>query len=135
MSRLEPPITPLTEPFWEGTRRRELLAQRCTACDRFIWYPRHACPGCLGAAMEWVALSGAGSIYTFNVMRKPGNPMMAAAVPYIVALVDLDEGVRMTTNIVGDDLDDLRCDQRVEVDWSIELGDGRRLPTFRPAAR
>ena len=48
--------------------------------------------------------------------------MMAAAVPYIVALVDLDEGVRMTTNIVGDDLDDLRCDQRVEVDWSIELG-------------
>ena len=131
MPRIEPPVTPLAEPYWNATRRNELVAQRCQDCDRFVWYPREACPGCLSADLEWAPLSGAGTIYTFNVMRKPGNPMMGDEVPYIIALVDLDEGIRMTTNVVGTELGSLRCDQRVQVDWSVELSDGRRLPVFR----
>ena len=131
MPRIEPPVTPLAEPYWNATRRNELVAQRCQDCDRFGWYPREACPGGLSADLEWAPLSGAGTIYTFNVMRKPGNPMMGDEVPYIIALVDLDEGIRMTTNVVGTELGSLRCDQRVQVDWSVELSDGRRLPVFR----
>ena len=131
MPRIEPPVTPLAEPYWDATRRRELVAQRCDACDRFVWYPREACPGCLSADLDWAPLAGTGSIYTFNVMRKPGNPMMGDDVPYVIALVDLDEGIRMTTNVVGADEGSLRCDQRVTVDWSEELSDGRRLPVFR----
>ena len=100
MPRIEPTPTPLSQPFWDATRDRRLLAQRCAMCDRYVWYPREHCPGCLRSELEWVELSGNGTIYTFNVMRKPGNPMMADAVPYVLALVDLDEGVRMTTNIV-----------------------------------
>jgi uncharacterized protein len=132
MPRIEPPVTPLAEPYWEATRREELVAQRCDACESFVWYPREACPGCLSADLRWAPLAGAGTIYTFNVMRKPGNPMMGDEVPYVVGLVDLDEGIRMTTNIVGADPGSLRCDQRVAVDWSMELSDGRRLPVFRP---
>jgi uncharacterized OB-fold protein len=132
MPRIEPPVTPLAEPYWEATRREELVAQRCDPCESFVWYPREACPGCLSADLRWAPLAGAGTIYTFNVMRKPGNPMMGDEVPYVVGLVDLDEGIRMTTNIVGADPGSLRCDQRVAVDWSMELSDGRRLPVFRP---
>lgn len=131
MPRIEPPVTPLTEPFWEASRRQELVAQRCGDCDGFVWYPREACTACLGDQLRWEPLAGTGTIYTFNVMRKPGNPMMADAVPYAVALVDLDEGIRMTTNIVGSDPATIRCDERVAVDWSEALPDGRRLPVFR----
>ena len=131
MPRIEPPVTPLAEPYWNATRRNELVAQRCQDCDRFVWYPREACPGCLSADLEWAPLSGAGTIYTFNVMRKPGNPMMGDEVPYVIALVDLDEGIRVSTNIIGADEGSVRCDQRVAVDWSVELSDGRRLPVFR----
>ena len=133
MPRIEPPVTPLAEPYWEATRREELVAQRCGSCDGFVWYPREACPHCLSADLRWEPLAGTGTIYTFNVMRKPGNPMMGDEVPYVVGLVDLDEGIRMTTNIVGADPSSLRCDQRVAVDWSEELSDGRRLPVFRRA--
>jgi uncharacterized OB-fold protein len=77
--------------------------------------------------------SGQGSIYTFNVMRRPGNPMMADEVPYVVALIDLDEGYRMLTNITGCAPEAIECGQRVEVAWDVELSDGRRLPTFAPA--
>lgn len=66
-------------------------------------------------------------------MRKPGNPMMADAVPYVIALVDLDEGVRMTSNIVGTAPEQVPCGQRVAVDWSVQLDDGRHLPMFAPA--
>lgn len=132
MPRIEPPVTPLAEPYWDATRRRELVAQRCEACGHFVWYPREACPGCLGSELTWAPLAGTGTIYTFNVMRKPGNPMMGDELPYVIALVDLDEGIRMTSNIVDADPGSLRCEQRVAVDWSLELSDGRRLPVFRP---
>lgn len=131
MPRIEPPVTPLAEPYWEATRRKELVAQHCDGCDRFVWYPREGCPGCLSPNLPWAPLAGTGRIYTFNVMRKPGNPMMGDEVPYSIALVDLDEGIRMTTNIVGTDLEALRCEQRVAVDWSVPLADGRYLPVFR----
>lgn len=131
MPRIEPPVKPLAEPYWDATRRRQLVAQRCDTCDRLIWHPREACPGCLSGELSWVPLAGTGTIYSFNVMHKPGNPMMGDEVPYVVALVDLDEGIRMATNIVGATGGSLRCDQRVRVDWSVELSDGRRLPVFR----
>jgi uncharacterized OB-fold protein len=133
MPRIEPPVSSLAEPFWEATRHEQLMVQRCESCDRFVWYPRERCPGCLGETLAWTPVTGTGTVYTYNVMRKPGNPMMADEVPYVIALVDLDEGVRVSTNIVGCAPEAVHCDQRVQVDWSVELDDGRRLPVFRPA--
>jgi uncharacterized OB-fold protein len=66
-------------------------------------------------------------------MRRPGNPMMADEVPYVVAIIDLDEGYRMLTNITGCAPEAIECGQRVEVAWDVELSDGRRLPTFVPS--
>ncbi|HEX5367361.1 MAG TPA: OB-fold domain-containing protein [Acidimicrobiales bacterium] len=133
MPRIEPPVTELSQPFWDATRERRLVAQRCQRCQRFVWYPRRACPGCLGHdTLRWEPVAGEGTIYTFNVMRRPGNPMMADEVPYVIALVDLDEGYRMSTNVVGTAPEAVACDQRVTVDWSTVLDDGRRLPMFTP---
>jgi len=81
-------------------------------------------------ALEWRESEGKGTVYSFNVMRVAGNPMMASDVPYVVALVDLDEGHRMLTNITGCDPSAVACGQRVSVTWDVEMSDGRRLPTF-----
>ena len=101
MPRIEPSATPLSEPFWEATRSKQLLVQRCEECGAAVWYPRERCSSCLGDQLRWTESTGDGTVYAFNVMRRPGNPMMADEVPYVLALVDLDEGYRMATNIVG----------------------------------
>lgn len=134
MPRLEPSSTPLSEPFWEATRSKQLLVQRCTECNGVVWYPRDRCTSCLSDQLQWVEASGRGEVHTFNVMRKPGNPMMADLTPYVIALVELEEGHRMATNVVGCEPEDVHCGMAVEVTWEVELSDGRRLPVFRPAS-
>lgn len=134
MPRLEPAATPLSEPFWEATRSEQLLVQRCEECGATVWYPRERCTSCLGDQLRWIESTGRGEVYTFNVMRKAGNPMMADQVPYVIALVDLEEGHRMATNIVGCEPEDVRCGMPVKVVWDVELSDGRRLPVFSPSA-
>ena len=133
MARIEPPATDLTTPFWDATRNEVLTAQFCSDCTRYVWYPRSFCPSCLSErVLAWREVSGTGTIYTFNIMRKPGNPMMRDETPYVIALIDLDEGYRMSTNIVGTAPEAVECGQRVQVDWSHVLSDGRRLPMFAP---
>ena len=134
MPRFEPHPTPTSEPFWEATRSQQLLVQRCDDCGAAVWYPRERCSTCLGEHLRWTPSAGTGAVYTFNVMRKAGNPMMAEEVPYVIALVDLDDGHRMATNITGCEPSAVRCGMRVRVAWDVELSDGRRLPTFRPDA-
>jgi uncharacterized OB-fold protein len=132
MPRIEPPVTPLTEPYWDATREERLLVQWCTACDAGIYWPRHVCPTCLGTDLTWRPAVGAGTVYACNVMHQPGNPMMADRVPYVLALVDLPEGVRIATNVVGCDPDDVQVGMAVKVGWE-PLSDGRNLPVFEPA--
>lgn len=132
MPRIEPPASPLTEAFWEATRERRLLVQWCDACSAGIYWPRAACPRCLSDQLTWKEATGQGTVYAANVMHQPGNPMMADRVPYVLALVDLAEGVRMATNIVGCDPDRVQVGMAVRVDWE-ELSDGRNLPVFAPA--
>lgn len=132
MPRLEPTATPLSEPFWEATRSKQLLVQRCDECGVAVWYPRERCSSCLSDQLRWIESTGRGEVYTFNVMHKAGNPMMADEAPYVLALVDLEEGHRMATNIVGCAPGDVHCGMAVEVSWELELSDGRGLPVFRP---
>jgi hypothetical protein len=128
--RLEPPVTATTEPFWEATRRRQLLMQWCVDCDRAIFFPREVCPGCLGSRLEWRPSPGTGSVYTYTVEHNPQNPGLTG--PYTIALIDLDEGVRMMSNVVGCPPEDVRVGMRVAIAWE-ELSDGRNLPQFEPA--
>jgi uncharacterized OB-fold protein len=133
-SRLPAPapaeITVETRPFWEGTARHALLLQRCDACGVTVWYPRSHCPDCGGRALTWREASGRGRIYSFTVVRR-GQGRYRDAAPYVLAYVELDEGVRMLTNVVDADLDRLEIGARVEVVFH-DTGEGTALPRFRP---
>lgn len=129
--RFQPPVSPAAEPFWAATRERQLVLQWCTACERPIHFPREACPRCLGDGLEFRPASGMGTVYAVSVMPKPANPTMAGRTPYAVALVDLDEGARTMTNVVGVEPSSVVVGQRVQVVWE-PLADGRHLALFVP---
>ena len=131
-TRMEPPVTPTTEEFWEATREGRLLVQWCNACDQPVFFPRETCPICLGADLGWRPSEGGGSVYTYTVEHKPMNPALGGGGPYVVALVDLEEGIRVMSNVVGCQPDKVEVGMPVRVTWE-ELSDGRRLPLFEPA--
>lgn len=125
-TRIEPPDD--ATAFWQATREKQLVIQWCLDCDRPVWFPREVCPGCLGMNLEYRPSAGKGEVYAASVHHVPGNPKMQP--PYVVALVALDEGVRMMSNIVGwDDPYDAAVGRRVTVAWE-PLSDGRNLPVF-----
>ena len=123
----------LTQPFWDATAREELLVQCCSACGTHIFYPRHNCTACGARSLEWVAARGTGSLYTYTVARRPTHAAFVDRVPYVIAVVELDEGPRMTTNLVDCAPEDVSVGMRVEVAFG-DLQDGLRLPFFRPVA-
>lgn len=130
-TRLEPPVTEVTEEFWDATRDERLLVQWCRSCDVAIFYPREVCPTCLGTDLEWRESTGLATVYAVSVQHRPAFPGLAERVPYAVALVDLDDGIRMMTNVVGCEPGSVHVDQRVSVCWEA-LSDGRNLPVFTP---
>jgi len=110
-----PAIDAGTRPFWDATRAHRLSIPRCRPCGRHHFYPRELCPHCHSQDLEWVDVSGRGEVYSYTIVRKPAGPMFAADVPYVVAMIALDEGPRMLTNIVTDDVEAVRIGDRVRV--------------------
>jgi uncharacterized OB-fold protein len=129
--RLAPPVSALTAPFWDATREQRLLLQWCRACERPVFYPREVCPVCLSTALEWRESPGEGTVYAVTVEHRAQQPGLASWAPYAVALVELDEGVRMLTNVIGIQPDRVAIGQRVAIAWE-PLQDGRHLPVFEP---
>ncbi len=121
-----------TIPFWTALRHGQLLLKHCTGCRRFHFYPRIICPFCSCDALEWKEASGRGEIYTYTVARRPAGPAFKASVPYVVALVQLDEGPRMMTNIVCDDPNEIRIGLRVAVQYD-DVTEDITLAKFRLA--
>jgi uncharacterized OB-fold protein len=117
--------------YWEATRSRRLVLPWCTSCDRPFWYPRAACPGCLGTDIEWREATGQGTVYAVSVQHNAALPEFKDQVPYAVALVELDEGVRFMSNIVTSDPTDVAVGQRVRLSWE-PIDDGRALAVFEP---
>jgi uncharacterized OB-fold protein len=131
-ARREPPVSDESVEFWDATREPRFVLPWCTECEEAIWYPRLTCPRCLGSAIEWRTASGAGTVYASSIQWQPGPGREADDGPYVVALVDLAEGVRMMSNIVGCAVDEVEVGMRVALAWE-PLADGRHLPVFRPA--
>lgn len=126
------PVAPpdkITESWWNGTRERRLLIQRCAACEHVQHYPRSTCTACGSTSLSDVEASGRGAVYSFTVVHRAPHP--AFEPPYVVALVRLDEGPLLMSNIAGSPPEDLRCDMPVTLVWE-DLPDGRRLPLFAP---
>ncbi len=128
----EPPVSEETVEFWAATREPRFVIPWCTDCEQPIWYPRLVCPQCLGESVEWRAAAGTGTVYACSTHFKAGPGRDDADGPYVVALVDLAEGVRMMTNIVGCPPETVTVGMPVLLAWA-PLSDGRHLPMFRPA--
>jgi hypothetical protein len=129
--RPRPVPTRLTEPFWKGTRRGVLLIQRCRACGHWRWTPKLACPHCWSEDTEWAEVSGRGTLYSYTVVHRPVDPAQFRA-PYVLAIVQLDEGPRLLTNIVDCELDALRVDMPVAVRFE-RIDDEFVVYPFAPA--
>jgi uncharacterized OB-fold protein len=116
-----------TLPWWEAAREHRLVAQRCTACGTLRHPPGPLCPSCSSVDSQWQELSGRGSVYTFTVVHQQFVP---ADVPYVVVAVDLDEGIRMVSNLVDASPEGVAIGQRVELVWE-DMGPALSLPRFR----
>lgn len=127
-----PTVDPESAPYWSALKQHRLVLKRCLDCGRHHFYPRALCPNCHSDALEWTDARGSGSIYSFTIARRPAGPAFKADAPYVVAVVQLDEGARMMTNIVTDDVDAVRIGQRVAVQFD-DVTDDITLPKFRLA--
>lgn len=126
-----PVVQPWARPFWEAARQHRLVLQHCLDCDRSIHYPRIECPHCASIRLDWRPASGRGHLYSFTVVHSNAPSAFVADMPYVVAVVRLEEGVQMLTNIVQCDPATLRCDQAVQVVFE-PLNAEFTLPKFRP---
>lgn len=121
-----------TEEFWRAAKRHELLIPRCKSCNKYFFYPREDCPSCLSSNLEWVRVSGRGKIYSYTVVRQAAHPGFATDVPYILAIIELDEGPRMTSNVVDCRIEDVTVDMPVSVVFD-DVTPKVTLVKFKPA--
>jgi hypothetical protein len=133
-----PRINAVTRPFWSAATEGRLCMPCCRDCAAFTFPPRPSCGECGSENLEWTNLSGRGRVYSFTVIRQivggPAAKTFERDIPYVVALVDLDQGPRLTSNIIGCPVDAVTIDMPVEVFFeqaSAEVW----LPKFKPAAK
>jgi uncharacterized protein len=129
---IEPPASEAGAPFWEATRDRRLVLPWSTVTGEPVWYPRDVDPADPASPFEWREASGEGTVHAVSVQHRPGPGRDPEAGPYAVALIELAEGVRMMSNVVGCPPDEVVVGMPVRVTWH-ELSDGRNLPQFTPA--
>lgn len=127
-----PKTDPVTAPFWEGLKRENVQVQRCDDCASYVFYPRALCPHCSSRRLTWTPVCGRGQIYTMTIVHKAPGAFKEDA-PYVVALVELDEGCRMMSNIVDVDPDP----SKVKIGMPVEIvydhvTEAVTLPKFRP---
>ena len=118
--------------WWEALARHELWFQRCRDCGTARLYPRALCTSCLSSATEWVRATGRGTVYTFTVTHQNQAPGFREELPYVLAIVQLDEGPKLMTNVVGCAPDAVRIGMPVEVVFE-DVTPEITLPKFRPA--
>lgn len=126
-----PQPTVETKPFWDGCKQHQLLIQQCGECGHYQFYPRTICTKCMSQKVNWVEASGLGRVKTYTIVHRPISPAYMTEAPYILALVELDEGPTMMTNIINCPLDEVKVGMRVSVtfaDWSINIS----VPQFVP---
>ena len=129
-----PVIDAESAAFWAGAKQHKFLIRHCNACGRSHFYPRHSCPHCWSDNCEWRPSSGRGRVYSYTVIHHNDVLPFKERLPYIVALIDLEEGVRVTTNIVEGTPEVMHVGMPVEVVYE-HVSDEVTLPQFRPRAQ
>jgi uncharacterized OB-fold protein len=117
-------------PFWESIRRHAMALQRCGQCGQFRYPPRPLCPACHATDARWAQVSGKGRVYVSLVMYRAPGPAWEQDTPYNVAMIELDEGVRLWSNVVECDPESVRIGDDVAIDYD-DVTDEVTLPRFR----
>jgi uncharacterized protein len=128
----QPLVEDESRPFWDGLRDGRLLIKHCTACGAFHYYPRPFCPSCWSDDVEWYEASGRATVYTYSTVYVNDLPPFGPQVPYVAAVVELEEGPRMMTRLVDCTKDDITLGMPVEVTYT-DLDDELKIAVFRPA--
>ena len=101
MKKPYPIPTPDSRPFWNGLAEQKILLKHCRDCDCVFHYPRVTCPNCLSSDLDWKQASGQGTLYTYTISRRPTHPLFADEVPQFMAVVELEEGPRITSTLLN----------------------------------
>ena len=127
-----PQISSDTRAFWEGCRRHVFRIQKCANCGQIRWPSSFLCPHCLSDETKWIEASGRGVVYSYVVYHVAYDPSFEDDLPYVVALVEMDEGFRFLTNIVECNPEEVHCGMAVETLWD-DVTETISLPKFRPS--
>ena len=133
MEKPLPIPTPTAKPFWDGLAEHTVRIQQCRACHRWIFYPRVTCPHCWAADLDWQEIPGTGTLYTFTICRKPTHPVFADEVPQLLAVVQLDEGPRLTSTLVNVKEGDIRIGMRLKPFFDDIAGRQVTMLRYQPA--
>jgi len=121
-----------TQPFWDACREGRFLLRHCNTCGRDHSYPRPFCPFCWGDDVVWKEASGRATLYTYSIVRQNDLPPFPERVPYVAAVVELEEGPRVMTNLEGVEFDAIEIGMDLAVDFR-PISDDVTIPVFRPA--
>jgi len=137
MSEYEKPLpllTKLSKAFYEGCKENKLLYQQCKDCGEVVFFPKELCSNCMSHNLEWLESRGKGKLYTFTVTYAGAPPAFTADGPYVLAIIEMDEGFRLMSNVVDCDFTKLSCNMPVEVVFD-PVTPEITLPKFRPVER
>ena len=131
---LPQPITPEARPYWDGLKAGKLMIPRCSDCRHAFFYPRVICPRCASRNIEWFQASGRGKLHTFGIAHQSFHRAMKVPPPFVLAMVELEEGPRLMTNLVEVEASPraIHCDMPVEVVFT-PVTPEVTVPLFRPA--
>jgi uncharacterized OB-fold protein len=132
VAKPEPRPAPESIPYWEAAKQHRLALPQCTACDQHWFPPSRTCPHCLSSEVKWSDVSGRGKVFSFVIYDRVYHPAFEAEVPYVVALIELEEGPRLLSNIVGVAPTDVKCEMKVKVVFD-DMPGGVSIPKFSPA--
>lgn len=124
----------ISQSYWDAAKRHELQIQRCKSCKEYIFYPRTVCPNCWSQDLEAVKAKGKGKVYSYTAVYQAGHPGFKNEVPYIFAVIKLDEGPHIMTNIIDCKPEDCKIDMPVEVVFA-DVTEDITLPKFRPVKK
>ncbi len=128
-----PVLDSISRPYWEGSNRGEFRFQRCHACGKAQFYSRFACMHCHGTDLQWQVAAGGGTVASFSVIHRAPLASFASDTPYVLALVDIDEGFRFMCNVLNCDPAMVRIGMRVRVCFESRPGSNQKIPQVEPA--
>lgn len=117
-----------SRPYWEGVNQDRFLFQRCRACGKPQFYPRSICSHCRGKELAWEQARGTGTVASFSIVSRAPTPVFAHDTPYVVAIIDLDEGVRFLCNVINGDPNAVKIGSRVKLVFESRPGSTQKIP-------